>query len=45
MKVQLTDVLYHILQRLCREFGGYLVKNDNSTENEWLHSQRIDSKF
>ncbi|XP_052097169.1 perlucin-like protein [Mytilus californianus] len=27
-------------ERLCRDFGGYLVKIDNSTENEWLHSNR-----
>ncbi|VDI58099.1 asialoglycoprotein receptor 2 [Mytilus galloprovincialis] len=27
-------------ERLCRDFGGYLVKIDNSTENEWLQSNR-----
>ncbi|VDH94726.1 Hypothetical predicted protein, partial [Mytilus galloprovincialis] len=27
-------------ERLCRDFGGYLVKIDNSTENEWLSSNR-----
>ncbi|XP_052097170.1 perlucin-like protein [Mytilus californianus] len=27
-------------ERLCRDFGGYLVKIDNSSENEWLHSKR-----
>ncbi|CAC5361931.1 unnamed protein product [Mytilus coruscus] len=26
--------------RLCRDYGGYLVKIDNSTENEWLQSNR-----
>lgn len=27
-------------ERFCRDFGGYLVKIDNSSENEWLHSKR-----
>ncbi|XP_076082304.1 perlucin-like protein [Mytilus galloprovincialis] len=27
-------------ERLCRDFGGYLVKIYNSTENEWLHSNK-----
>ncbi|VDI58100.1 Hypothetical predicted protein [Mytilus galloprovincialis] len=25
-------------ERLCRDFGGYLVKIDNSSENEWVYS-------
>ncbi|XP_071141677.1 perlucin-like protein [Mytilus edulis] len=28
-------------ERLCRDLGGYLVKIDNSTENEWLHQKRL----
>ncbi|CAC5406224.1 CLEC17A [Mytilus coruscus] len=27
-------------ERLCRDFEGYLVKIENSSENEWLHSTR-----
>ncbi|XP_071141678.1 perlucin-like protein [Mytilus edulis] len=40
---------YHISQktapwfeaeRRCKEIGGYLIKIDNSAENQWVHSQR-----
>ena len=37
--------VYDIFQYECRKRGGYLVKVDDSDENNWLHANRLNSKF